>query len=146
MFKSVIAGVTALSLTFATAVPAQANGIDRDDAGKVIFGLVALAVLGAAIENNNRRDSQPEVTRDPTPQHPINLGNQQRLPQSCVRRIETRYGEHRMLLRRCLQRSDIRVRDLPNRCEVRLFTDDGPRNGFDPACLRQAGYRIDRRR
>lgn len=145
MFKSVIAGVTALSLTLATAMPAQANGIDREDAGKVIFGLVALAALGAAINNNNRRDREPEVTRDPTPQHPINLGNQQRLPQSCLRQIETRFGEHRMFMRRCLQRNDIGVRDLPNRCEVRLFTDDGPRNGFDPACLRQAGYRIDRR-
>jgi hypothetical protein len=62
-----------------------------------------------------------------------------------LRRFETRFGDHRMFMRRCLQRSDVRVRDLPNRCEVRLFTDNGPRNGFDPACLRQAGYRIDRR-
>ncbi|SFR55302.1 hypothetical protein SAMN04488005_2830 [Yoonia tamlensis] len=140
MFKSVIAGITALSLTFATAMPAQANGFDRDDVGKIIIGIAALAALNAAIENNRRDRQQPE-----TPQHPTSGNNQQSLPQSCMERIDTRYGEHRMLMRRCLQRNDIRVRDLPNRCEVRLFTDDGPRNGFDPACLRQAGYRIDRR-
>jgi hypothetical protein len=149
MFKSVIAGVTALSLTFATAMPAQANGIDRDDAGKVIFGLVALAVLGAAIENNNRHHSEPEATRDLTPQRPAGweTGNNRNvaLPRTCMQQIETRSGNHSMLMSRCLQRNDVRVRDLPNRCEVRLFTDNGPRNGFDPACLRQAGYRIDRR-
>ncbi|MCG3268565.1 hypothetical protein [Yoonia sp. I 8.24] len=140
MFKPLIAGVAALSLTFAAAAPAQANGIDRDDAGKIIFGLVALAALGAAIENRN--DNDDRVTQTRSPERQPTQRNQTRLPSECLREVGR---NDQIFTRNCLQRNDVRVNTLPNRCEVRVFTRNGSRNGFDPSCLRQEGYRIDRR-
>lgn len=140
MFRPLIAGVTALSLTFATAMPAQANGIDRDDAGKIIFGIVALAALGAAIENRN--DNDERVTQTRSPQRQPTQTHQTRLPSECLREVGR---NDRIFTRNCLQRNDVRVNRLPNRCEVRVFTGNRSRNGFDPSCLRQEGYRIDRR-
>ncbi|MDO6591972.1 MULTISPECIES: hypothetical protein [Rhodobacterales] len=146
MFKPLIAGVTALSLTFATAMPAQADGIDRDDAGKIIFGIVALAALGAAIENRNDNDQHSSPTQTRSPQRHPTQGNDQRhntrLPSECLRDIGR---NNQVFTSNCLQRNDVRVNALPNRCEVRVFTGNRARNGFDPTCLRQEGYRIDRR-
>jgi hypothetical protein len=146
MFKSLIVGVTAVSLTFGAALPAQANGLDRDDAGKIIFGLVALAALGAAIENRNDDDRQSSITQTRSPQRQPTHGHdhrhQTRLPSECLREI----GRNAPIFtRNCLQQNDVRVNALPNRCEVRASTGNGSHNGFNPTCLRQEGYRIDRR-
>lgn len=153
MFKSLIAGVAAVSLTFATAMPAQANGFDREDAGKLIIGLAAIAALNAALENRDRNDREPAQVEDRTQRHPQGwtgrprpAGNRNVLPSECLGQIDTRYGDHRMYMSRCLERHQVWVAQLPRRCEVRLFTNDGPRNGYDPACMRQEGYRSDRRR
>lgn len=152
MFKPLIAGVTALSLVFATAAPVQANGLDREDAGKLLIGLTALAVLGAALDNNSsQRESAPQTqVRDRDNRHPQGWNghrqNRMTLPGDCLRGVQTRFGTQRMFIRQCLTRNDVRLRDLPRRCEVRAYTNDGPRNGYDPLCMREAGYRIDRRR
>ncbi|WP_052700963.1 hypothetical protein [Loktanella sp. S4079] len=147
MYKTFIAGLTAISMSLVSATPAHANGFDREDAGKLIIGLAAIAALNAALENRNRRSS--EQASDRAARHPQGwTGHRDRrnaLPSQCLREIETRYGQHRMLMRRCLERNNVQLSRLPNRCEVRLFTIDGPRNGYDPACMRQEGFRIDRR-
>ena len=164
MFKPWIAGITALSLTLAMTSPVQANGLDREDMGKLLFGLAAVAVVGAAINNNNRdnnrdndRDNDRATQRTQTVQHgrdrnrswaELHRPQQRRfaeLPRECLRSVETRFGTQRLFTERCLQRSHVQVNRLPNRCAVRLFTTQGPRNGFDPLCLREQGYRIDRR-
>ena len=67
------------------------------------------------------------------------------LPSNCAREIETRYGTVRMFVRRCLERTFARVDRLPRRCEVRVMSMSGPRNGYDSYCLRENGYRISRR-
>lgn len=160
MFKPLIAGITALSLTFATAAPVNANGLDRDDVGKIVFGLAALAVLNAAIQNNRADDINSTAVHQPAQRgvdrnqswsnlnrprqrgHPHNAV----LPQECLRDVETRYGTQRLFVQRCLERNHIQVNRLPDRCAVRLFTTNGPRNGFDPLCLREQGYTTSRRR
>lgn len=154
MLKSLIAGVTALSL--ATATPATAQGLDRQDVGKLLIGLAAVAVIGAAIEEN--RDT-PEST---PAQHSNGWGgidrgnswsglnsnnnnNRRVLPHDCIRQVETRFGTQRMFGRRCLERNYRHANGLPDRCAVRVFGANGPRNGYDPRCLRQQGYTTDRR-
>lgn len=164
MFKSIIAGVTAISLTFASTTPLQAQNIDRNDVGKLIVGLAAIAVIGAAIDQNNDRDRSAARTtpvRDnrqwgdidrtnrwsnPGRQQERARNNRRRLPRSCLRTVETRFGEQRLFGKRCLERNYQFVRTLPERCAVRLYTANGPRRGFDPFCLREQGYRSDRRR
>lgn len=163
MFKPLIAGLTALSLTFATVAPAQAQGLSREDTSKLIIGLTALAVLGAAINNNNDRDKEParqahdRNDRDRwAPQSHGNRGhgwgnlnrqnNRWELPGECLRGIETRFGTQRMFVQRCLERNYRHVNSLPARCAVRVYSNDGPRQGYDPLCLREEGYTSDRRR
>ena len=158
MFKPLIAGLTALSLTIATVAPAQAQGLSRDDTGKLLIGLTALAVLGAAI-NNNDRDKEPATQvhdRDQWSQQGRGNGhgwgnlnhqnNRRVLPGECLRGIETRFGTQRMFVQRCLERNYRQVNSLPARCAVRVYSNDGPRQGFDPLCLREEGYTSDRRR
>ena len=159
MMKSIVAGVTALSLTLASAIPAQAQGLDREDVGKLLFGLVAIAAVSAAIENNQRREQSTPETRaherrtgswadlnQPLPRHD-NRRDERRLtlPSECLRTVETRFGDLRLFGQRCLERNYRFVADLPERCEVRVYSDRGPREGYDPLCLREQGYRTNRR-
>ena len=152
MLKSLITGVTALSL--ATATPAAANGIDREDVGKLLIGLAAVAVVGAAIENGNSSNDATVVHDNHWTNRnggtnwgglSSNNTNRRVLPSDCLRRVETRFGVQRMYAQRCLERNYRHVNSLPERCEVRVFGSDGPRNGFDPACLRERGFTSDRR-
>ncbi len=151
MFKSLIAGATALSLTLATSAPVQASGLDRDDVGKVLLGIAAVAIIGSALDNKNERSSgaapmarnnilpmQRNIDRNP-------LSRRAALPQSCLTGVRTSSGVQRLYGQRCLQRNYARVNSLPQRCAVRLYTTNGPARGFDPLCLRNAGYVTDRR-
>ncbi|SEW44876.1 hypothetical protein SAMN04488515_3255 [Cognatiyoonia koreensis] len=166
MFKTLTAGLMALTLTFTSATSVQAQGLTEEDVGKLIFGLLATAAIATAIKNNqdDRADRpnthQPRVERrQPKPRGVIperrnprherqpNRRNEARtvLPRACLDNFEGRFGTQRMLNRRCLTRNFAYANDLPRRCEVRVFTNRGPRNGFDPQCLRQQGYSISRR-
>ncbi len=160
MMKRLVAGVTALSLTLASAAPVQANGLDREDVGKLLFGLVAIAAVSAAIENNQRRENETAATQAhstprnggwaglnrPQPRHD-NRRDERRMtpPYDCLRTVETRFGDLRLFGQRCLERNYRYAADLPERCEVRVYSDNGPRNGYDPLCLREQGYRTNRR-
>lgn len=155
MFKTLIAGVTAIALTLSTASPAQAQGLDEDDIGKILFGLLATAAIGAAIRNARDDDRRPQVQQhqprygggggQSTGNNTGNNDRSMRLPRGCLVNVETRFGEHRMFGRRCLQRNYAQVADLPRRCAVRVFAANGNiRRGFDPQCLRAEGYRARR--
>lgn len=156
MFKPIIAGITALSLTIAS--PAQAQNFDRDDAGKLVVGLLAIAALNAAIENRNDDDSDARPVhhnRNHQAQSQrsnrwSNLNQQtnrpRAVPHSCLQSIETRFGSQNLFGQRCLERNYNQVDNLPSRCAVRVYTSNGPRRGYDPLCLREQGYRSDRRR
>jgi hypothetical protein len=154
MLKPMIAGVTALSLTLATASPLQAQGLDREDAGKLLFGLAAIAILGAALDSRDRRGPEVEtVSRGIDPNRSwSDLNRETRydnarytLPGRCLRNVDTRFGSQRMFAQRCLERNYHDTNSLPARCAVRIYTDNGPRRGFDPHCLHEQGYRSDRR-
>ena len=165
MFKPLIAGITAISLTLATTTPLHAQGMDRDDVGKLLFGLAAIAVIGKAIEQNRERDRDRDRNRSTqvhqTPQsgginrnnswsdlnreHQTTNNGRRALPHACLRTVETRFGNQRLFGQRCLERNYCHVNRLPERCAVRVYTNDGPRRGFDPLCLREQGFRSDRR-
>lgn len=163
MFKPLIAGITAISLTLATTTPLHAQGMDRDDVGKLLFGLAAIAVIGTAIDRNRDRDrDRNRSTRaHQTPQtggihrnngwselnreHQRATNSRRVLPRACLRTVETRFGDQRLFGQRCLERNYRHVSRLPERCAVRVYTTNGPRSGFDPLCLREQGYRSNRR-
>ena len=163
MFKPLIAGITALSLTLATTTPLHAQGIDRDDVGKLLFGLAAIAVIGTAIDQNRNRNRDRNRTTqahqtprsgginpnnswsDLNREHEANNNGRRTLPRSCLQTVETRFGNQRLFGQRCLERNFRHVNRLPDRCAVRVYTTNGPRRGFDPHCLREQGFRSDRR-
>ena len=155
MLKTLIAGVTAFALTLGSAAPVQAQGLDEDAIGKILFGLIATAAIGAAINNardNDRRERAPQVQvqrrYQPQTQHnyqPTFDDHRMVLPRRCLVNVETRFGEHRMFGRRCLERNYTHAASLPNRCAVRVFAANGNvRRGFDPQCLRNEGFRARR--
>ncbi len=150
MLKTLTAGITALSLTLGSAAPSQAQGLSEDDIGKILFGLATLAVIGKIVDeraDDNNRNRSVEVTRT---HRSINTPQVQRthrprvdrtvLPRDCLRGYETRFGTHRMFSARCLRNNYAFADHLPRGCSVRIFTTDGARRGFDPACLRGQGY------
>lgn len=167
MFKTFTAGLMALTLTFTSATPTQANGLSEDDVGKLLFGLVATAVIANAIKNNRdndrgratvqqkprhepRADTRRHEPRADTRRHqPRGHGlrrNTHRssvpapLPRSCMRIIENRHGTQRIFGKRCLERNYAQADYLPRNCAVRFNTHRGQRRGFDARCLRNNGY------
>ena len=156
MYKHLIAGFTALSLCLAA--PAQAQALDREDAARLVIGLGALAVVGAAIRNNRDDDDSATEVHDRHDRNDWNRrnngnrwsdlnrrSNNRVLPGECLQRIETRFGTQRLFGQRCLERNYRHVNQLPGRCAVRVYTRRGPQTGYDPLCLREAGYASDRR-
>lgn len=169
MFKTFIAGLTAISLTMTTVGPVQAQGLNEEQVGKVLFGVLATAVIATAISKQRDKDRAEPVEvhgsrtwaprpRNPRVEHPRQprgqwgergeRGERDRmsLPAECFVSYQTRYGQVRMFGRDCMRRNYRNVGLLPAACSVRAATREGPRNGWDPQCLRVAGYRIDRRR
>ena len=157
MFKTLTAGIAAISLMFVA--PAHAQGLDREDVGKLLIGLAAIAVIGAAIEENRDDDSDRFTPvhdshswsginagswSDLNRQHQQSVSQRRALPRSCLRSVETRFGTQRLFGQRCLERNYAFVSRLPDRCAVRLYTNDGPSSGYDPLCLREQGFRSDR--
>jgi len=156
MRQTMIAGLTAVSLMLASVAPAQADGLDREDVGRLVLGLLVIGAVGAAIDNNRRdetrndaipvqRGSWADLDR-PRPRHEERRNERHRmLPARCLQTVDTRFGPLRLFGDSCLERNYRFARDLPARCEVRIFSDRGPRDGYDPLCLREQGYGINRR-
>ena len=151
MMKRLIVAVTALSLMLAQTTTAAADGVSREDVGKLLFGLVAIAAVNAALENRRERaeagNDAAAATRtqgswsdlaNPQPRRDV---TRRTLPDRCLHTVHTRYGALQLYGQQCLQN---RYRDahlLPQRCEVRVFADGAPRTGYDPYCLREHGFR-----
>lgn len=159
MLRTLTAGLMALTLTFTTATSTQAQNASQEDIGKLIFGLLATVAIANAVKNNRddrddrveRHVTKPQIVR-PHRNNPGRVERQQRrnnarttLPRRCLNTVEGRFGTQRMLGKHCLNRNFAHAESLPRRCEVRVFTSRGPRNGFDPQCLRQQGFSISRR-
>lgn len=169
MYKTFVAGITAISLTLSSAAPAQANGLSEDDIGKLIFGLIALAGVATAIDNKTRAGSQTLANDEDnvipdklyTPRHPTwpraeSYGNNPNsngwaprsrveVPGRCVVQVATRNGTQQIVGQRCIRRTTNLLETMPARCRVRLYSNTGPRNGWDPRCLRDQGIRVGRR-
>ncbi|MFT5064703.1 MAG: hypothetical protein ACJAXK_001424 [Yoonia sp.] len=151
MFKTLIAGATALSLTFS---PASAQGLDEDQIGRIIFGLFATAAIAKIIKDNNRPAqangwTQPTPLVDhvaPAPRHPATPRNGRKvLPQRCAQAFHTYQGRVRMFTRSCIARHYRHGANFPRACEQDVMTRDGFRTGWAVRCMRNAGFRTNRR-
>ncbi len=134
--KTLTAGILSLTLGLTSLAPAPAHAGLSDDEK---LGLITLLLFGAAIHNNRNRDEQPQETR---PRRDWRV-----LPSDCLRQAHNRRGERvRFFAQRCLNNSYAHVNRLPQACHIRFRTDVGQRRqGYNPRCLRNAGFRTDRR-
>ena len=156
MHKLLTAGLTALSLILIPAAPVQAQN-DNHNAGKILLGILAAGALGLAIQNNHNngkpRASVRITPRDQRAHQPQrnthNIRRQQTvdlLPGRCFRRVETgRGGYQGVYPKRCLDRRYRDAHTLPRQCVVRIGGHNGSRRGYEASCLRDFGYRSDRR-
>ncbi|WP_458792053.1 hypothetical protein [Yoonia sp. MH D7] len=151
MFKTLIAGIAAASLTLGAVSPAQAGRLNDEQVGKILLGVVATAAVASIISNKRKQDAAPAPTPRPRaePQRgrtPTHLANRaQTLPRQCLENVNTRHGTVPIFTRDCLRTNYRAVNALPRNCQVRLATRHGARNGFDQYCLRDAGYTASRR-
>lgn len=150
MFKTFVAGLTALSLTFATPAPASAGSLSEDDLGKIILGLITLGVVGAAIDNNRdeRHDDDDDDDRRYFGQQPRGnaFGHQphQNLPRGNAYGHD-RGGFVRPDVPQHTQRGQFgthNLRALPLRCLEAHQTRFGPHRMFTRSCLERAGVNL----
>jgi hypothetical protein len=131
-----------------------------------LFGLLLLGVVAKAIDNNRNDTPKTVAPRRGdniyvAPRHEPRriapdrggLRNNHRdpvvtrsLPRSCLTVVNTRRGDVRMFGRSCLQRNFARFHSLPNRCAIHVRGPNRTRHGFDPQCLRDAGFVSNRHR
>ena len=154
MFKTLIAGATALSLSF---TPANAQGLNEDQIGQIIFGLFATAAIAAVIKNSEQAAqtpaqiwTQPKPRVDqvaPKPRHPARPRPVlQTLPRRCITAVRSSQGSDRIFTRSCIAREGVQTAGFPRRCERDVLTRAGFRAGWAVRCMRNAGFRVSGRR
>lgn len=115
--------------------------------GALLFGLTALAVIGAIASAQEDEKDPPRTHVPPATRHPPQARTGQRhvdryaLPLRCLNRIHTVHGTLRLFTRYCMERAYPPIHTLPRACyhEVRQ-TDGRMRFGWQPRCLQRMGY------
>jgi hypothetical protein len=164
MRKTLTAGLTALSLILIPAAPVHAE--NNTALNQAILGLLAAGAIGLAI-NKNRRDQSPSVAVEQNQRFGDDVDDRRRdhahnsdrndrdtrrdrhadpLPGRCFRRVELGNGRvQNVFAARCLDRRYSDAATLPRQCLTRIGGRDGSRRGYEARCLRDFGYRSDRR-
>ncbi|WP_171101398.1 MULTISPECIES: hypothetical protein [unclassified Ruegeria] len=163
MHRKFIAFVVASAMTITGISASQAQAADGKD---ILGGLAAIALLGVAINHFSKQEpSRPSynVTRQPAPVYKPKVHKphghkphakphhvrplpksvaKYNLPQRCLRTFKGA-GHHRPLLgERCLGKHYKHASSLPYQCKVGFWNGKRVNRGYEPACLRQYGYRV----
>lgn len=171
--KTALSAATALSLSIAP-VPAAAADRD-DIAGALAGLFVLGVIANAASDNNNRSNSNTRMaqrnvwqddfatieernrTRTGTINGTIRRLDQParakskrgykkaKLPDRCLRIVETRNANRLVYANRCLSRYYKHASKLPDRCERFVRTNRGTRTVFGARCLARDGWQVARR-
>lgn len=162
MYKTLTAGLTALSLILIPAAPVQAQN-NQAEVNRAVLGILAIGGIALAMKNHQDQQRQARQTRTTkqTPVRPVHNvqrhdHGQQRVqhsrrgfdpvPGRCFRRVELANGRTQGVFgARCLDRRYRDAHTLPRQCQVRMGGPNGSRRGYDAGCLRDYGYRSDRR-
>ena len=134
----------AIAVTAFGATPARAGDTER-----LLGGLAALAIIGAAIHHHEKKSrNRTRVTATP-PKPTIQSMRplpprvaRYDLPRHCLRQPSARRAAAPLLGNRCLNRHYRYAASLPRVCRVSYWNGREKRHGFEPICLRQKGYRV----
>lgn len=155
MRKTLTAGLTALSLILIPAAPVHAA--DNDNLNRAILGLLAAGAIGLAInESKSNSSSSVQVHRTPRHADQRRFGTERRtvrqrrhvdpLPSRCFRQVKLGNGRvQNVFTSRCLDRRYNDAAYLPSNCLTRIGGRGGNQRGYEANCLREHGYRSDRR-
>jgi len=129
----------AVAVTSMTAQPVRAGD---DDIAKWIAGIATIAIIGAAINEKQKKDRRKKhriVTNPPYPDPYL-------LPRKCRVSRNLQGNEIRGFARGCLKRNNVNVQALPQQCKVKFRDRQLDRRVvlFTGRCLRQNGYRVAR--
>ena len=150
MHKKFIALIVATAVTITGISASQARAAD---AGDILGGLAAIAIIGAAINHYNKDDRRDHVTHNynhiynqpkakprhvrPLPKHVARYN----LPRRCLRHYDS-FPQRPLLAPKCLDRHYKHANSLPRQCKVGFWNGNKVRRAYEPACLRQKGYRL----
>lgn len=160
--KHFIAGVASLSIGLSALAPAPAQAGNRG-AETALAAIVGLAVVGAIVASERDKKKRRRAAREaeaarhaeaareaarqqerlqarPLPQRV----NRKLLPEQCLRRYGEGDDRIRLLGARCMSRHYAYVDTLPLRCERRVWTERGIREGYSTRCLTRRGYQVAR--
>ncbi len=134
--KGTIIGLTALSLSFAGVVPADARPARRnDDLTAFLAAMAAMAIIASTVNNSHAapRPVEPPRHRPPRPRKV--------LPRRCLSLVPGPYGGTRLLYRAwCLER---RVESpLPQACRTSAWIDGRYIPVYRGRCLERRGWLI----
>lgn len=146
--KTFIAAVLSAALMITGLSAPRAHALDEDAIGALLFGGLALAVIGAAVaDNKKKKKDKPKYTYEP-PKHekPTKAKkhkNKSWLPSHCSRRFETRKGKVIQAYgQRCLYRAEYPAHRLPEKCYFQARGANRPISGYRTNCLDRNGYQV----
>ncbi|SHE78928.1 hypothetical protein SAMN05444279_10884 [Ruegeria intermedia] len=151
MHRKFIALVVATAVAITGVSASQAKAADAHD---ILGGLAAIAIIGAAVNHYNKEKRKERVARQNTHIHqpqetrPDHIRPLPRrvarydLPQRCLKTYKG-YSKNRPLLKpKCLEKHYEYANSLPQQCKVGFWNGKKIKRAYEPACLRQKGYRV----
>lgn len=129
------AGAVVLSMVLATALPARAAP-DGEDIAKTLLGLLIIGAIADSMDDNDGR-GKPRPTPKPDKK-------KDRIPAACAIQIAGKRSEAIVYPERCLRDSGV-TRRLPYHCASEARVYGRWDTVFSAQCLRDAGFRLDRR-
>lgn len=158
MHRKFIALIVASAIAVTGLSASQARAADTRD---IIGGLAAIAIIGAAIHHYEKDKSKKKASRKKSyvhkqPKHVYKKPTVKKhhvrrkpqrvarydLPHRCLRTYKG-YGPNRKLLGpSCLTKHYKYSNSLPHQCKVGFWNGNKVSRAYEPACLRQQGYRV----
>lgn len=138
--KTFIASVLSIAIILTGATAPRAHAMDDDAIAALLFGVTALAVIGAAVSDSKKSDPAPVSPKPVKPK----LGKKKAwLPRHCANRFEAKNG--RVIQgygQRCLFRTQYPAYRLPEDCYFKIKGVKGPVAGYRTQCLKGKGYKV----
>lgn len=164
MHRKFIALIVATAVAVTGISTTQARAADTGD---ILGGLAAIAIIGAAVNHYNKEKRKDRVSRHqnhayvppkphrphkphvyqphghkphvrPLPSHVARYD----LPHKCLRTFDAYSPRHQLLAPKCLKKHYKHANSLPHQCKVGFWNGKKVKRAYEPACLRQQGYRV----
>ena len=134
---------TAIAITGFSAAPARAG-----EAEKILGGLAAIALFGAAVHHYEKKKKRDRVARQNNHYQPVAPRplppriSRYDLPAQCLKQMRGYPGNQPLLKPKCLQKHYTHANSLPQFCRISFWNGQRNKQAYEPRCLRQQGYRV----